>query len=132
MARTIPLTSSGIQPVLLRPITRKLQIGDWQEKLNFYEMEAKFYRCLLKIGSINCSEKSKLVIQKLLLEFIHLEEKKIPHLRSAIHALDTAKKMEFQQTAILEKQLHGLEEQLKTLKTQAFPLLSEIQKITIW
>ena len=132
MALTIPLSSPGSRPVILKPVVRLSQVRQWQETLDYFDSEVNFYRRLLAVGIYNCSPKSKLIVAELLLNFTRLEQVILPDLRTVAGNFSGFVNEDAATIYAFEKKLNATSEQVKQLKTQVFPLLSEMQKITFW
>jgi hypothetical protein len=129
---TVALSPNASQPVKLRPLTRQPQVRQWQDELNYLEMEVTFYQKLLRMSIGNGQPESKPSMYKLLNEFSGYLDTTVPDLKKALDALHLPADTGTEAASAFQRQLEHHRLALRILKTGVFPHISDMQKFTIW
>jgi hypothetical protein len=131
------MTSLAILPnekpaATLRPMLRPTDFRHWQNELDHFEQEVKFFRQLVRMGVTNGSQHSKPALFHLLDELSGMQENDLAELRNELAVLAENKHGERQSGLPFFQKMERRSAALRKLKTQVFAHANELHKITIW
>ncbi len=129
---TATLLHDNIIPVnRLRPIPMQPSFQKWQDELNYWQTEVKFFAQLLGNGMHNCRNFNKTKLSALRHEFLRYQEEILPQLGEELEDVLSAKLQENEQGPGLAKKIERHSQSLKKLKSEVFAHLYDLQALTI-